>query len=86
MYSSKSFTVLGVTDANREETLGLAREHSLNFPLLVGAEATRESYGIDMVRGSIFYLVDSESRIVADGLGDLEEALAEAFAQGGTAE
>ncbi len=67
---SESFSLVGVTDAGLEEVEEFAREFELNFPILCDAEAVGEAYGVDLIWGSVFYLVDPERRIVADALVD----------------
>ena len=62
------FSLLAITDAPAEEMAAFRERHELNFPILSEAVATREAFGIDLIWGSVFYLVDPEGRVVEDGL------------------
>ena len=74
-YADAPLAVLGVTESSADEALEFAREYSLNFPVLAGAEESNERYGVDMIWGSVLFLVDPEDRIVADSLRDAEAIL-----------
>ena len=61
------FIVVGITDAPADQIEEFRDEHGLNFPVLSEAASTREAFGIEMIWGSEFYLVDPQERIVARG-------------------
>lgn len=76
-FASASVAVVGVTDATAQEARRFAKEHRLTFPILAEAEPVREAFGVDMIWGSVVFLVDPSGRVVADSLGGAEERLAE---------
>lgn len=78
-YAKQSFSMVGLTDVDPETARAFAREYELNFPVLANGEAVREAYGVDLVWGSSFFLIDPEGTIVAQGLDDCEERLAREF-------
>ena len=78
-YRDKGLRVVGVTDANRSETIAYATELGVNYTLLAAAEADRKAYGIDVIWGSEIYLVNPDGRIVADGIEEVDKRLAQEF-------
>ncbi len=75
-YRDRSFSIVGVTDVDVATAQAFAREHALNFPVLANGKAVREAYGVDLVWGSTFFLIDPAGTIVAQGLEECEERLA----------
>ena len=78
-YGESSFRVVGVTQATVLEAEKFMAEQALNFSLLAGTEENAESFGVKMIWGSVFYLVDPEGQIVAGSLKSAERVLEEQF-------
>ncbi len=69
--------VLGVTGAPAERVEPFRQQTGAGYPILTGAWASFGDYGVRSV--PVNYLVDPEGRIVASGLEDAVELLAERF-------
>jgi len=76
-YAKHSFSIVASTDDSVELTQAFADEHAINFPILADAPAVREAYGVGLIWGSSFFLVDPEGQIVAQDLDACEARLAE---------
>ena len=76
-YGGEDFTLVTVTDAPADEAAAFAFEERVTFPVLAGAALTRAAYGVDLIWGSTFFLVDPAGEIVATELEQAEERLAE---------
>ena len=71
--------MLGVTDHDEAAVRQFATAWQVNYPIAFAAERDREAFGIEMVWGSTFYLVDPFGRIVESGFEACMETLAERF-------
>ncbi|MEM7163846.1 MAG: hypothetical protein AAF581_00190 [Planctomycetota bacterium] len=71
----RRFMIVGVTAGSRRDAEKVADDCDLNFLLLANATADCEAYGVRLVWGSTFYLVNPSGRIVASGLTACEERL-----------
>ena len=76
-YGESSFRVVGVTQAAVLQAEQFMADQALNFPLLAGTELNAENFGVKVIWGSVFYLVDPEGRIVAGSLRSAEHVLEE---------
>lgn len=74
-YADLNFEVLGVTDADDVTVLDFVEEHQLNFPIQASAPLTRKAFGVAMIWGSTYYLVDPKGQIVGKGLDQAETHL-----------
>jgi len=74
-FGAKGLTVVGVTEETVEDSRTFAAQHEVNYPILAGSDAPRKAYGIDVIWGSIFYLVSPDGRIVAKGLEESQKVL-----------
>ena len=69
--------LVGIAAGPEFELFQFAREHRLPYPILAEAEPLMDAYGIDLIWGSVFYLVDPEGRVLAaDREPSIEAALA----------
>ena len=68
--------LVGIAAGPEFELFQFAQEHRLPFPILAEAEPLMDAYGIDLIWGSVFYLVDAEARVLA---ADLEPSIAAAL-------
>jgi peroxiredoxin len=75
-YEDESFSIILVTKATAVEMRAFADRHELNFPVLAEAHETLDAFGVSMIWGSEFYLVDPQGYVVARGVGEAEERLA----------
>ncbi len=71
-YSDRGLVIAGVTDASREDVEGFIHEHATNFPVLAEAEADREAFGVSMIWGSEFFLLDDGGNILSQDLDEIE--------------
>ena len=69
-YRDQGFSIVAVTDVERDVAKRFALDNGLNFPILSEAEPVREAYGVDLIWGSAFFLVDPTGTIVEQGLDD----------------
>jgi peroxiredoxin len=74
-FGGKGLTVVGVTEETVEDSRTFAAQHQVNYPILAGSDGPRKAFGIDVIWGSIFYLVSPDGRIVAKGLDESCEIL-----------
>lgn len=71
-YGSQSFSIIGITDESTESAQRFAEQQKLNFPVLADAGTVRDAYGVGLVWGSSFFLVDPKGEIVEQGLDACE--------------
>jgi peroxiredoxin len=76
-FGEKGLVVVGVTEETVEDSRTFAAQHEVNYPILAGSDRPRKAYGIDVIWGSIYYLVSPDGQIVAKGL-DESRAILEA--------
>jgi peroxiredoxin len=74
-FGAKGLKVVGVTEETVEDTRTFAEQHRVNYPILAGSDGPRKAYGIDVIWGSIYYLVSPDGQIVAKGLDESREIL-----------
>ena len=67
-YGSQSFSIIGITDESTESAQRFAEQQQLNFPILADAGKVRDAYGVGLVWGSSFFLIDPNGEIVEQGL------------------
>ena len=86
-YNNKGFTAVGVAMdisyeslKNADEAWGLVRpylaSHGLNYPILMGDEATSKAYNLQVYPAT--YLIDKSGRIAATYIGVISKADVEA--------
>ncbi|MHC4375313.1 MAG: peroxiredoxin family protein [Planctomycetota bacterium] len=71
--------LVGIAARPEFELFQFAQKHRLPYPILAEAEPLMDAYGIDLIWGSVFYLIDPEGRVLA---ADLEPSVAAAHAAG----
>ncbi len=71
--------VVGVTAASREDVERFVLEDGGRYPVLANADAERDAWGVSMVWGSVYYLVDPRGLIVVEGLDAAEAHLRAEF-------
>ena len=76
-YADLGLQVLGITDASFASAQAFMEDEGLNFPILAQAPATREAFGVAMIWGSTYYLIDAEGRVICKGLDSAQEYLDE---------
>ena len=74
-------SLVGIATASEFELFQFAKEYALEFPLLADGESLMDAYGIDLIWGSVFYLVDAQGAVLAAELEpSIEAALTNATA------
>lgn len=68
--------LVGIATGPEFELFQFAQEHRLPYPILAEAGSLHEAYGIHLIWGSVFYLVDPASRVLE---ADLEPSIAAAL-------
>ena len=82
-WSGAAFEVVGVSESSADDVAHLQRELALPFGTVAESRA-RDDFGIALIWGSVFLLVDPEGVVRADTLAGAEERLrAELGAAGG---
>ncbi len=74
-FGSGEFTVVGVTPGTAEDVTRVAAAERMNYPVFADAPKTTRAFGVRLIWGSTFYLVDPSNKIVARGLDDAEAHL-----------
>ena len=75
-YAKKNFTVIGVTAAAREQVAAFGGEQNVNYPMLAAAQADQDAYGVSLVWGTMFFLINPKGEIVSQDLKQIEKQLA----------
>jgi len=75
-YSNKKFTVIGASKADHESLVAFAQQHSVTYPLLAEAAKDHEAYGVGLVWGTVFFLVDPEGKVVSQEIDAIKRRLA----------
>ncbi len=76
-YSNHGLAIAGVTDASRKDVEIFIHDHATNFPVLAEAKADREAFGISMIWGSVFFLIDDGGNVVSQDLDEIERLVRE---------
>ncbi len=76
-YADRGLVLAAITQASVDRVETFALQHSVDYPVLAEATADFESHGIEIIWGSVHYLVDPDDEVVADGLAEIEEVLSE---------
>lgn len=74
-FEAEGLLVVGVTEAGETRAAAFSRELDLNYPLLAEDAADLESFGVDVIWGTVVFLIDPDGTIVADDLDASEEIL-----------
>jgi peroxiredoxin len=75
-YKAKGLRLIGVTKATREDTRRFGADQKVNYALLAEAEADQLAYGVKLVWGTRYFLVDPDGTVVAQELDVIEQRLA----------
>ena len=75
-YADDNVAVVGVAGAARADVEAFRVAHGVTYPLLADADADLEAFGVRMIWGSEIYLLDSDGKILARGMDDVDAALA----------
>ncbi len=74
-YEARGLTVIGVTSADVEATRAFVVEHRLPLFVLADGGEVQEKFGVDLIWGSPAFLLDSEGRVIEEGIGAIEDYL-----------
>ena len=74
-YGKKNFTVIGATKADREFLTEFAKERQVTYPLLAEAQKDLEAYGVGLVWGTVFFLIDPQGQVVSQDLDEIKQRL-----------
>ena len=71
--------VVGVTSASREDAQEFIEDAGGQYPVLANGSTDRDAWGVDLIWGSIFYLINPHGIIVLEGLDAAEARLRTEF-------
>jgi peroxiredoxin len=75
-YKAKGLKVIGITKATREDVARFDKEQGVSYWLLAEADKDQLAYGVKLVWGTMYFLVDPEGQIVSQDLQVIEQRLA----------
>jgi peroxiredoxin len=76
-YHHRGLRVLGVTEAPEDRAREFMADHSVPYPVLCGAQASEDAFGVELLWGGEVFLVDPGGIVVADKLPNVERLLRE---------